>query len=430
MADGKPTVLIVDDDAALRTVLRAMLKQEGFHPVSATNGREALRVLESRAVDAVVTDVRMPLMDGMQLLDEARSLAPSLPIVVLTGHGDVPLAVEAVKRGATDFVLKPPDRSALVATLRRECEKEDATPELLGESPAFLDCLRTADRVAGSEVPVLILGETGTGKELLARRIHDKSARARSRLVSVNVAAIPEALLESTLFGHVRGAFSGAERAKAGAATRAHGGTLFLDEIGDASAGAQAKLLRFCETGTYRPVGDVDERRSDARLVSATHRPLEEWAQSGAFRRDLLHRLRVVEVRMPPLRERPEDLPILLRAMLAKAAARVGREPPPIDDILPPLRSHRWPGNVRELGAVAERMVLLERAPEPSDVAALLRGAPEPDTRALDSHVREAERRAIEEAIAAAGGNKTEAARRLGISRRSLYNKLAAFEDE
>ena len=256
------------------------------------------------------------------------------------------------------------------------------------------------------------------------------SAQAAADLVSVNVAAIPTDLVESTLFGHVRGAFSGAERAKPGAATRAHGGTLFLDEVGDASAAAQAKLLRFVETGSYRPVGDVDERHSDVRLVSATHRPLEEWAESGAFRRDLFHRLRVVELRMPPLRERPRDVPLLLRAFVKDAAAQVDRRAPSVEAILAPLVSHRWPGNVRELAGGAERIVLLPDGPSAADVTMLLRGAPEGAARDLDSHVREAERRAIEDALARTGGNKSEAARLLGISRRSLYDKIAAFEGE
>lgn len=430
MASDGPRVLIVDDDAALRTVLSAMLKQEGFRPLVASNGREAMRVLETRAVDAVISDVRMPLMDGMALLDAARALAPTLPIIILTGHGDVPLAVEAVKRGATDFVLKPPNRATLVETLRRECADTDEGPELLGESVAFRECLATADKVAGSDAPVLILGETGTGKELLARRIHRKSARAAQPLVSVNVAAIPADLIESTLFGHVRGAFSGAERGKPGAAAQAHRGTLFLDEIGDASSAAQAKLLRFVETGGYRPVGDVDERRSDVRLVSATHRPLETWAESGAFRRDLFHRLRVVELRMPPLRERTKDIPLLLRSFVAQAAAAVGCETPSIDAIVSLLQTHRWPGNVRELRAVAERIVLLPKAPTAADVPLLLRGSVAAKARDLDSHVREAERRAIEDALTRTNGNKSEAARLLGISRRSLYNKIAAFEEE
>ena len=419
-AVGSRTVLVVDDDDALCAVLVAMLAQEGLQAESASDGVEALARIERVEVDAVVVDLRMPRMDGMALLQRLRSERPTLPVIILTGEGDVPLAVEAMRAGATDFLLKPADRGQLLGILRREWAKHTDGADLVGASAAFAAALAEADRVAPTSARVLVVGETGSGKELFARRVHASSPRRDHPLVAVNIAAVPETLFEAELFGHRRGAFTGAVGDKPGAAARAHGGTLFLDEIGDASPGAQAKLLRFAETGEVRALGATHDARADVRLITATHRDLEAEVAAGHFRADLFHRLSTVTLRVPALRERDDDWRLLLDHFLAPHQLELDTFEGVIAGA---LGNHDWPGNVREVRTVAERLALLGTQARRSDLPFLL-GTPPVGPTGLGPQVEDAERRAIRHALARCGGNKSAAARHLGISRRALYDKL------
>nr|WP_274622056.1 sigma-54 dependent transcriptional regulator [Myxococcus fulvus] len=452
----KGTVLLVDDDPAVAKVLGALLGQAGLATHTARNGTEALSLLERWPVDVVVSDVRMPGMDGMRLLAEMGRLWPDVPVILITAHGTVPLAVEAMKAGAADFVLKPFDREEILFTIRKALLRAqgEATNEPLrtpsafvGGSQRMLEAQALLAKAATGMATVLLRGESGTGKELAAKAVHDGSPRHAGPFVKLHCAALPDTLLESELFGYEKGAFTGAATRKPGRVELAHGGTLFLDEIGDISLAVQVKLLRVIQERELERLGGTQTVKVDVRFVAATHQPLEELVKAGRFREDLFYRLNVVPLWLPSLRERPEDIEPLARHFLDIHARTNGKPPFTLTpDGLAVLRAQPWPGNVRQLQNFLERLVVLSdgqtltgedvsrelaRQPglttpvltPPQGVTAL--ASPAADSgRTLESQRKGTEKQALVDALTRAGDNRTLAARLLGISRRTLYNKL------
>ncbi|MCP3058467.1 sigma-54 dependent transcriptional regulator [Myxococcus sp. K38C18041901] len=452
----KGTVLLVDDDPAVAKVLGALLGQAGLATHTARNGTEALALLERWPVDVVVSDVRMPGMDGMQLLAEMGRLWPDVPVILITAHGTVPLAVEAMKAGAADFVLKPFDREEILFTIRKALLRAQGeavneplrTPSaFVGGSQRMMEAQSLLAKAATGMATVLLRGESGTGKELAAKAVHDGSPRHAGPFVKLHCAALPDTLLESELFGYEKGAFTGAATRKPGRVELAHGGTLFLDEIGDISLAVQVKLLRVIQERELERLGGTQTVKVDVRFVAATHQPLEELVKTGRFREDLFYRLNVVPLWLPSLRERPEDIEPLARHFLDIHARTNGKPPFTLTpDGLAVLRAQPWPGNVRQLQNFLERLVVLSdgqtlagedvsrelaRQPglsapvttPPQGVTALASPAAE-SGRTLESQRKDTEKQALVDALARAGDNRTLAARLLGISRRTLYNKL------
>ena len=379
--DRRPRILVVDDQLDLAETLAEGLGDHGFEGVACASSKQAARMLETEPFDALVTDLRMPQVDGLALLAVSRKSAPERPVIIMTAYGAVETAVDAIRQGAFHYLTKPFGVSELAlflgralddAGLRREARALKATLKekagignLVAAGAGMRDVFDMAVRLADAATPVLIVGETGTGKTVLARAIHASSTRSARPFVSVNCAALPEPLLESELFGHVRGAFTGATGNRAGLFEEARDGTLLLDEVGEMSPALQAKLLHVLESGTVRAVGASKERPVDVRVLAATHRNLRERVQSGTFREDLLYRLDVVTIEIPALRHRREDIPILVERLLKDARATHARSP--VARISPEAMSrlldYTWPGFVRELAHVVERVVLLGRAP-------------------------------------------------------------------
>jgi two-component system response regulator HydG len=446
---SRARVLVVDDDLALAETLADGLAERGFDAVACASSTEAARRLEDEPFDALVTDLRMPAIDGIGLLALSKRAAPERPVIVMTGYGAIETAVDAIRHGAHHYMTKPFATDELALFVRRALDEVSVRREarslretlreraglgtLVTASPAMQAVFDVAQRVADAATPVLILGETGTGKTALARAIHAAGSRAGHAFVAVNCAALPEALLESELFGHAKGAFTGATSARAGLFVEADGGTLLLDEVGEMSPALQAKLLQVIESGTLRAVGATKERRVDVRLLAATHRDLRERVTAGAFREDLLYRLEVVAIEIPALRHRREDIPLLAERLLAEARAKhpaspvVGIAP----DAMARLIEHAWPGNVRELAHVIERVVLLGRAEQvtaadlPPNVAAA-RTADMPI--ALEGGVlpiREVQRRYAAWALEKLGGHKARTAEALGIDTKTLAKWLS-----
>ena len=454
-------VLVVDDERKMRRVLQILLEQMGLESVAAESGEEALEHFSGERVDLVLTDLRLPGMSGIDLLARIRETNADVPVVVLTAHGTVQTAVAAMKQGAFDYILKPFDVQAIEGIIRNALEmrrfrtenrflKEQAaaTPtfeNLVGVSPAMQALYDLIRQVAPAKTAVLITGETGTGKELVARAIHNLSPRREQLFVPLNCAAIPPELLESELFGHVRGAFTGAQVERTGKFELADGGTLFLDEIGDMAYPLQAKLLRVLQEGVIERVGSNKPITVDARVVSSTNRDLEANIRSGAFREDLYYRLNVFRVQLPPLRERRDDIVQLATFFLGKFGAELGKGALALaGDTHGPLQQYDWPGNVRELRNLMERAAVLCRTGEVD--AALLRillpaapaesagtaasdigSEPAPASLELEPAVEELERKLILRALASASDNKVEAARLLGVSERTLWYKLKRY---
>ncbi|HET9452568.1 MAG TPA: sigma-54 dependent transcriptional regulator, partial [Aggregicoccus sp.] len=371
--DLRGTVLVVDDDVAVAKVLGALLSQAGLRVHLAPSGAAGLELLAQHPIDVVVSDVRMPGMGGMELLAEVQRSWPEVPVLLLTAHGTVPLAVEAMKAGAADFVLKPFDRDELLFSVRKALARAERQAEgplpvrtgaFVGHSRAMAEVEALLARAAASPATVLLRGESGTGKELAAQAVHEGSARRAGPLVKLHCAALPESLLESELFGHEKGAFTGAVQRKPGRVELAHGGTLFLDEVGELPPSVQVKLLRVLQEKTFERLGGTQTQHVDVRFVAATHRPLEEMVARGEFREDLFYRLNVVPVWLPPLRARPEDIAPLARHFLALHAKANGR---PSMSLTPGavalLEAQPWPGNVRELQNFLERLVVLSDGP-------------------------------------------------------------------
>ena len=439
-------VLVVEDEAYVRDSLTEILRERGYDIVEAGTASDAVRVLAHAPIDVVLTDFRLPGADGLALVKQIQSTSPDVPVVVLTGQGTIASAVECLKSGASDYLLKPADPEALEVALeralagralRREVQYLRAAgreTEPLGQSLAWRRALEMIDAAAASDAIVLLRGESGTGKDLLARRLHQKSRRAAGPYIRVNGAAVPLELWESEFFGHRRGSFTGASADREGWFQLAHRGTLFLDEVGAIPSAAQPKLLRAIQDGEFHRLGEQQSTRVDVRIVAATNADLESDVKDGRFRADLYYRLNVLQIRVPPLRERLEDIAVLARAFAADVAARLGRPAPDLDEeTLARLGSYPWPGNVRELRSVIERALILhpgrglaalDLAPEPvapSPAAdAAPGGPPAPDDLTLRESLNRLERSLLVEAHRRAHGVRREAARLLGIDARNL----------
>jgi DNA-binding NtrC family response regulator len=372
------SILLIDDDESLRRVVEYNLREDGYEVVTAENGRVGLQRFQETGADLVLTDIRMPEMDGVELMARLKAMAPDLPIIVLTAHGTIDSAVEAMKVGAFDYLTKPFSRDQLLAAVRKALELGALASEnrqlrqfvrerfsfasMIGGSRAIRAVTDTAARVAGSDTTVLLEGESGTGKELLAKAIHVNSSRSTGPFVTVNCAAIPENLLESELFGHRRGAFTGAVADKPGKFETANRGTIFLDEIGDLPLLLQVKLLRVLQEREVDKVGENRPIKVDVRVIAATNRDVEKMTSDGTFREDLYYRLAVVSIRVPPLRERSDDIPLLADHFLAKYAERLSRPRPTVDRaVYSAFNLYAWPGNIRELENVIERALVLDR---------------------------------------------------------------------
>jgi DNA-binding NtrC family response regulator len=439
-------LLLVDDDPSVRRALGGTLSEAGYEVVTAEDAESALAQLVDSSPDVILSDIRMPGLDGIELLKKIRERASSVDVILMTAFDDMPTVVRAMREGAFDFLVKPLELEELQSVLeraeadRRAREQAERAAEeaaeayrldtLVGHDPRMIDVYKLVGQLAARRVTVLIRGETGTGKELVARAIHHNSADHLQPFIPVNCSALPENLLESELFGHVRGAFTGAVAARRGRFALAGRGTVFLDEIGDTTPAFQSKLLRVLEDGGVYPVGADGPTQTEARVIAATHRNLERMTQEGTFREDLYYRLQVVEVRLPPLRERPSDIPILARHFVRKASRELHRSEPTLpEESLTALLQHDWPGNVRELENCLTRAVVIA-------TGTVIR----PGHLRLGSEVQEAPEalRTLEElsnahlrrVMAATEGNKTEAARILGISKPKLYRMLEAIGRE
>jgi two-component system, NtrC family, nitrogen regulation response regulator NtrX len=450
----KPTLLVVDDEKNIRRSLRMVLEPEGYTVLEAESAEEALKVLEAEPVDLGIFDIRLPGMDGLTLLSRARDLWRDLPVVMISGHADTSDVVDAVKRGATDFFSKPVDRERVLVSVqnalsRRTLEEKVQAlssrerrfaDEMLGESPVMAKLREDIAKVAPTSGRVLVLGESGTGKELIAAELHRQSRRAAGPFVKVNCAAIPSELIESELFGHEKGSFSGAGARRRGQFEVAHGGTLFLDEIGDMSLSAQAKVLRALQTGEIVRVGSEKAFTVDVRVVAATNKDLEAEVREGTFREDLFFRLNVVPLRAPALRERLDDVPLLAERFFQLAVRENGVRPKPVDDaVYERLKAYRWPGNVRELRNVCERMVIMSgdrigAADVPETVGPRAAAPPAPGAGAADlarygevplKELRDlVERDYILKKLEEHDWNITQAAQALGVERTNLHKKI------
>ncbi len=435
-------LLVVDDEEGIRSFIGEVLGDEGHDVTEAGDGEEAAAILAKRSFHLLITDLKMPRMDGMALLRHARAEAPEMEVIVLTAHATVESAVEAMRLGAFDYLTKPlsgPGELRLLAqralehrSLRDERTRARTTAppadEFVAADPAMQRVVEQLRRVAPTEATVLLVGESGTGKEVAARAVHRWSRRAERAIVAVNCAAVSETLLESEMFGHEKGAYTGAAERKRGRIELADGGTLFLDEIAEMRPELQAKLLRVLQDGRFERVGGTRTIEADVRWIAATNRDLAEEIGAGRFREDLYHRLSVFPVALPPLRERPGDLEPLTGFLLGRIGVQLGRPGLALHpDALAPLRAHPWPGNVRELANVLERAAILTDG-DTIGPDALLLGAPTSRApAAIGPTLADAEREAIRRALAAEDGNRRRAAERLGIGLRTLYDKIKQY---
>jgi len=447
-------VLVVDDELSMREFLEILLGREGYDVDTAANGEEAIRMVEDHGYDLVITDIQMPKGNGMEILGRARELDPDAMVIMITAYGSTEGAVEAMKMGAYDYITKPfqVDEIKLVVRkaiekahlvrenirLRKEVESKYTFENLVGASEPMMALFEMIGNVASTRSNVLIEGESGTGKELAARAIHYNSPRATKPFITINCGAIPAELLESELFGHLKGSFTGAYADKRGLFEAAHQGTILLDEIGETPAAIQVKLLRVIQEKTFKPVGGIDDRRVDARVIAATNQDLEVAVAEKRFREDLYYRLNVIRIMMPTLRERKDDIPLLVQHFVLRLAKEVGKE---IVGLAPETESllinYDWPGNVRELENTIERAISLAREEviRPEDLPDRVRtgemicadqpAVPFPEQGMnLENTLREIERKLIDEAIKRSGGVKKKAAKLLGISFRSFRYRL------
>ncbi len=446
------TILVVDDEKNTREGLGLALEDE-YEVYMASSADEAFNLMEAETFDVILTDLRMAGKSGLKVIDKAITL-PNRPIcIMMTAYGNVETAVEAMRRGAFDFLTKPVSLEKLEILIQRALKSRTIEEEnvvlherldkkysfdgIVGNSPNLVDVLDKVKLVAPSKATVLLEGETGTGKELIAQAIHQNSTRARQAFVPVHCAALAANLLESELFGHEKGAFTGASERRIGRFEVADGGTLFLDEIGEIDASTQVKLLRFLETRSFERLGSSKAVKVDVRLVCATNRNLAEMAKSGEFREDLLYRLNVVTINLPPLRERPEDLPILLNHYINFFAEENGLPPVRLTEgALAVLRAYRWPGNIRELRNFCENIVVLKRGNDVSEYdldpkyhEASRDSAPEFLSSSPSLSKEENEKRLLRNALIKANGNRTKAAELMGISRRTLHRKITQWPE-
>ncbi len=463
MNETNATILVVDDDRTIRRNLVRLLQAEGYRALEAVDGEEALAQVHSENPDAVLLDLKMPKRDGLAVLSELGPSLADLPVIVVTAFGGSAAAIEAMRRGAYDYLTKPFDLDEVLLTLKRALrqralafevkalraqsgeEPDEASeppvegePELIGQSAPMREVFKAIGLAAATDAPVLIVGESGTGKELVASALHRHSDRATGPLIRVNCGALPEGLIESELFGHERGAFTGADRQKPGRFERASGGTIFLDEVGELPLPAQAKILRVLQQREFERVGGTETLRSDARVISATHRDLSKEVAAGRFREDLFYRLNVARIVIPPLRERRGDIPLLAESILRRVERRHGWGPLSLSaEALAHIQERPWPGNVRQLENALARAVIAARgrtilpehldADEPLDPAIDLADDAS-DALPLRALLAEVERRAIQRAFRACAGNRTKTAERLGISRRQLFDKLREYD--
>ena len=454
MSKGK--VIVIDDEVNAAAALETLLTEDGYEVWRANDARGGLQLVEKNEPDVVLTDLRMPGMDGLELLTRIKEARPETLVILMTAYGTVKTAVKAMKLGAEDYLPKPIDIEELEVVLQKTIEKKQLLEEtrvlrerldhkyrlenLVGESPEMLAAFKTIRQVAPSTSSVLLLGESGTGKELFAQALHQNSPRRSRPFVKVACAALPETLLESELFGHEKGSFTGAVYSRAGRFELADGGTLFLDEIGDISPTVQVKLLRFLEEREFERVGGNKTFHVDVRIVAATHRDLEKKLAEGTFREDLYYRLNVIEVRIPPLRERGSDISLLAHYFLRRYAEANGKEITGIsDDALGLLLRHPWPGNVRELENAVERAVVLSAEPvlqpghfptlRPAPAAPVAAG-PTSGIRIPGSTLAEIEREAILRTLESANGSTSRAANVLQISARKIQYKLKEYQQQ
>ncbi len=447
----KYLVLIIDDEENIRLSLKGGLEDEGYSTVLASTAEEGLKIIEKQDVDLVFLDIWMPGMDGLQALQEIKRTNPDLPVIIMTGHGSIETAVKATRLGALDFIEKPLDLNRIIITinnamhmkaladenvlLKKKSEKDD---EIIGNSPAMQRLKEEADRAAASDSWVLILGENGTGKELIARRLHKFSPRANEPFIEVNCAAIPEELIESELFGHEKGAFTGATERKRGKFDLANKGTLFLDEIGDMSLNTQAKILRILQEQRFERVGGSQTIQVDVRVLTATNKDLEAEIANGRFRQDLYYRLNVIPIHVPPLRERKEDIPALIDHFLKSyALLNNGVKKTISDAAVKKLIQHEWPGNVRELKNIIERLVIMTPGSTigVDDIAPLAVGGRQ--TSELDRLLEmdllkdarsEFERIFIARKLLQCGNNISKTADLIGVERSNLHRKIKGLE--
>ena len=449
---GNPNILLVDDDAHLRTAVGKVLKGGGYRVACAASGREALDMLREDAVTLVISDLRLPDIDGVALLKQALKLRPEIEVLMITGHGSVEQAVEAMKFGAYDFIQKPLDATTLLKTvaqalqkqrlaseneqLRRQIQKQSGVDALIGNGSAMQSVKQLIRQVAATHVHVLIQGESGTGKEVVADALHEWSDRRDKPFVKLSCAAIPDTLLESELFGHERGAFTGATATKPGKLELADGGTLLLDEIAEMKPPLQSKLLRVLQDGRFQRVGGTRDLHADFRLLCATHSDLPRAIEEGKFRHDLYYRINTVQIVMPPLRERREDIPLLTAHFLERFSAKMRKE---VRSLSPAAQAqmlaHSWPGNVRELQHVIERAVALATS-ETVEIVAFAPAPADPVSATAAAHdtsvsipvgitLDEATKQFVEATIRQFGGNKLKAAQILGISPRTMYRHFS-----
>ena len=442
-------LLIVDDEVELKNALCETLADEGYETVGASNGAEGLKALEKQDFDLLLSDLMMPGMDGIQLLRKALDIDPNLVGIIMTGQGTIPSAIEAMKVGAFDYVLKPFNLQTMLPILARALDVrrlrtenvrlrqyvarlsyESPRYQMIGSGPAMQRVVQLIQKVAPTDSTVLVRGESGTGKELVARALHRNSSRRARPLVTINCAALQETLLESELFGHEKGSFTGAQQAKPGLFEVAEGGTLFIDEVAEMAPALQAKLLRVLEDGHYRRVGGTKECHADVRVIAATNKPLEEEQKAGRFREDLFYRINVVSLQLPPLRERREDIPALVEHFLTtRLHGKVRCQTHP--DAAHALVNHNWPGNIRELANVLERaqilaednLITLDDLPETMHTMPL----PAATTGTDSLNLSEVERRTVQAALQQVKGNKVHAAKVLGITRRALYRLITKY---
>jgi two-component system nitrogen regulation response regulator NtrX len=452
----KSRILVIDDEAAIRDSLKMTLEYEGYEFIGAATGQEGLALAERDAPDLVLLDVKMPGMDGLEVLDRLRSMSESLPIVVISGHGTIPTAVEATKKGAFDFIEKPFASDRVLVSLRnaldqRQLRDENRTlrkdlegrHQMIGESAALEQVMGAISRAAPTNATVLIHGESGVGKELVARTIHRNSLRKRERFVQVNCAAIPEDLIESELFGHEKGSFTGATEKQVGKFEQADHGTIFLDEVGDMSAKTQAKVLRVLQEGEVERLGSARTIKVDVRVIAATNKNLEEEIEKGHFREDLYFRLAVIPIHVPPLRERPQDIPLLVRHYMEFFSRENNVRPKRITQAaLDALQRHRWKGNIRELRNTVERLIIMTAGDtiDASDLPDVLRSptglaslkqpseSEAPKAGTLREFKENAERAYLVGKLRENGWNISKTAEVIGTPRSNLYKKLEQYQ--
>jgi len=438
-------ILIVDDESTIRETLSLILSEEGYQCHTAGHGEQALEMVKESGYDLIVTDLKMPRMGGLDLLKEVKKIAPKTSVMIITAYATLESAIQALRLGAYDYIIKPLDFDDVILRIRRLMEHRELVNEneflrqevqekfsfsnIIGESPQMKEVFRLIEKVAGTKGNVLITGKSGTGKELVARAIHYNSPRKKKRFVAINCGAIVDNLMESELFGHKKGSFTGAVRDKEGYFKVADGGTLFLDEVGEIPLHLQVKLLRAIETGEFIPVGDTTPVKVDVRIIAATNRDLEKEVEKGNFREDLFYRLNVIEIKLPPLNERQEDIPLLVHHFLEKYNKELNRQVKGVDEeTMRILRNYEWKGGIRELENVIERALILCE----NDIITkndlppnLTRQEPPPDIPAkLKEAVASFEREHISRILKSTQGDKEQAAQILGISLSSLYRKI------